>query len=73
MNKTLTDRDNHHHHDENAGPKDYLHVVNSSVTVAKVLGIESFTNFTVTVYLVEKNHDIHKSNEIRVLTDEGGE
>ena len=49
-------------------------MVNSSVTIAKVIGLPAFTNFTVSVYLVEEiTHELYQSKEIEIQTEEGGE
>lgn len=49
-------------------------MVNSSVTIAKVVGLPAFANFTVSVYLVEEiTHELYQSKGIEIQTEEGGE
>ena len=47
-------------------------VVNSSQTVEVVNGLPAFSEFVATVYLVDINNDIYKSNTLVVRTEETG-
>ena len=75
FNKTMSDQDHdhHHHHDDENSEMFYLFMVNSSDTLLQASGLPVFTNFTTTGYVVEKDNDIFKSEEIIVETGEGGE
>lgn len=66
------DDDEHHHNDDDKS-MEFLYVVNSTEPLAKVSGLPVYSNFTVVVFLVDKNYDIYKSTEIITQTGEGGE
>ena len=54
-------------------PMNFLSIVaNSSQTVEVVNGLPAFSEFVATVYLVDINNDIYKSNTLVVETEESG-
>ena len=74
LNKTKERNDEDHHDGDDNEDKQghFMFIVNYTETVAEASVLPPMSNFTTTVYLVDKSNEIYRSHVFLVQTDEGG-
>lgn len=63
--------DDHYYNNENKLVR-FLKIVNSSETFVNITDLPIAAKFVATVYMIDKNNEIYKSEKLMISTEEGG-